>query len=92
MATFVIETYLSRARSAALEDIAARLRAEIVRADADPEATVRVVPRYLRSFYVSADEIAYHIIEIGSAEAAAELSRAAGLAPERIVEAKATAG
>ena len=103
VATFVIETYLSRARSSALDDIAGRLRAAIDGSDGEPRVLARVAaaepagaragpPRYLRSFYVADDEIAYHLIEIDTAEAAAELSRVAGLVPERILEAEAATG
>jgi hypothetical protein len=93
VATFVIETYLSRARAAQLDEMAAGLRAAVGRAGrAGARVEVRPAPQYLRSFYVADDEIAYHIVETGSAEAAAELSRAAGLVPERIVEAEPATG
>jgi hypothetical protein len=91
--TFVIETYLSRARAMLLDEMAASLRAAVARAgQADAEVRALPAPRYLRSFYVADDEIAYHLVEIRSAEAASELSRQAGLVPERIVEAEAATG
>jgi hypothetical protein len=97
VATFVIETYLSRARSSALGEAAARLRKEVERMAIEQTAdgagtSARPAARYLRSFYVADDEVAYYFVETGSAEAAAELSRAAGLVPERIVEAEAASG
>lgn len=92
VATFIIETYLSRARSSALEEMAARLRAAIDRPAGGGGSPVPSAPSYLRSFYVADDEIAYHLVETGTAEAAAELSRAAGLVADRIVEAEAAAG
>ena len=87
MATFVIETYLSRARAAELDDMAARLRQATGGNGRSPAG--RAASRYLRSYFVADDEIAYHLVESGSPEAAAELSRAAGLVPERILEAEA---
>lgn len=108
MATFVIETYLSRARSAALEEMADRLRAAI-RGSAGGAADLATggvaasasalgvapdgrVSRYLRSFYVADDEIAFHLVESGTPESAAELCRAADIVPERIVEAEPALG
>lgn len=92
MATFIIETYLSRARSGTLEAMANRLRAAINRPTGGGVPPDRAASRYLRSFYVADDEIAYHVVESGTAESAAELSRAAGLKPERIVEAQPAPG
>ena len=86
VATFVIETYLSRARAEELDGIADRLRTVIRRRD---QPSLERPPRYLRSYYVAEDEIAYHLVESGSTEAAAELSRAAGIEPERILAAEA---
>ncbi|HUG30118.1 MAG TPA: hypothetical protein VMQ65_06380 [Candidatus Limnocylindria bacterium] len=92
MVTFIIETYLSRARSRALEEMASRLRTAVDQASGGAAAPDGAAPRYLRSFYVTEDEIAYHVVESGTAESAAELSRAAGLVPERIVEAEPAPG
>jgi uncharacterized protein DUF4242 len=82
VATFVIETYLSRARSADLDRAADDLRAAAARARAtDPTV------RHVRSYFVADDEIAYHVVEASSAAAVEELGRAAGLTADRIVEA-----
>jgi hypothetical protein len=82
VATFVIETYLSRTRSADLDRVANELRDAAARARAtDPRI------RHVRSYFVADDEIAYHVVEASSAETVEELSRAAGLTPDRIVEA-----
>ena len=48
--------------------------------------------RYVRSFYVPQDEMAFHVVEAPSIEATVELSRRAGLSPERIVETEGTPG
>ena len=77
----MIETYLSRARSADLDRVTADLRAAIARAhEVDPAV------RHVRSFFVADDEMAYHIIEATSIETVNELARAVGLLPDRIVE------
>ncbi len=87
MATFVIETYLSRARAADLDDAIARLYVAIAAMRAGAGRSPGPMPRHLRSYYVADDEIAYHIVEASSADVVDALSRAAGLTPDRIVEA-----
>jgi hypothetical protein len=82
VATFVIETYLSRARSADLDRQAADLRAAAERVRAvDPSVT------HIRSYFAADDEVAYHIIEAGSQDSVGEMARAAGLVADRIVQA-----
>lgn len=84
VATYMIETYLSRSRAAELEPASSRLRAAVaaVRPSGGPL-------RYVRSFFVPEDEMCFHVVEAPSIEATLELSRRAGISPERIVEAQA---
>ena len=91
MATYVIETYLSRARAAEFEAVTARLRdaiAATVMARSNAEPPVRLI----RSYFVPEDETCFHVLEALSTEAAAEIGRRAGLSPERVLEAEATEG
>ena len=74
MATFVIESYLSRTGTGELDAAAARLRAAI---EEMPESAGRV--RYLRSMFVPDDEMCFHVIEAPSRELAVEAARRAGL-------------
>ena len=87
MATFVIESYMSRTGTGELDAAAARLRAAI--ADM-PETAGRV--RYLRSMFVPDDEICFHVVEAPSQEVAADAARRAGLTPDRVVKAEAATG
>lgn len=87
MATYVIETYLSRTSTGELEATTSRLRAAIVAASTGERPV-----KYVRSFFVPGDEICFHVVEGPSVASIVELSRAAGLSPERIVEAEAAAG
>jgi hypothetical protein len=87
VATFLIETYLSRDRAAEMEAQATRLVhaiAQIVAA-AGPDRSPRL--RHTRSYFVSDDETCFHVIEAPSAEVVAEIARRAGLTPDRVVEA-----
>jgi hypothetical protein len=84
--TFVIETYLSRARATDLGRIVDELVRAIDRLADGPAVQIRPAARHVRSYYVAEDEIAYHLVEVGSTEAAAVLSAAANLVPTRIVE------
>jgi hypothetical protein len=87
VATFVIESYMSRTGTGALDTAAANLRAAIAGL---PLSAGRV--RYLRSMFVPDDEICFHVIEAPSLEVAVEAARLAGLTPERVVKAEAAGG
>lgn len=87
MATFLIETYLARGRPDDLAAATSSLRTVAGNAPPDEQPV-----RYIRSFFVPDDEMAFHVIEAPSLEATAELSRRAGLSPERIVETEGSAG
>ena len=87
VATFLIETYLSRERAGEMEDQAARIVhavAQIVAA-AGPEPGSRL--RHARSYFVSDDETCFHVIEAPSRDAVREVARRAGLTVDRVVEA-----
>jgi hypothetical protein len=82
VATYVVETYLSRARARELRTVTARLRRLI------SAATTAGRPiRHVRSFFVVEDETCFHVLEAPSMEIAADLSRLAGFVPDRIVQA-----
>lgn len=87
MATFVIETYLSRLHAGELDAIAAGIRAVI---DSAPGAPERI--RHVRSFFVPDDESCFHVIEAPTLEAAVEAARRAGLSADRVARAETTAG
>jgi hypothetical protein len=78
--TFLAEVYAPAA--ARIADIATRARS------AAEEASRAGTPvRYLRSIFVPQDEMCFHLLEAGSAEAVREVIGRAGFSPDRIVEA-----
>jgi hypothetical protein len=87
VATFVIETYQSRARPGELELATDRLREAVAAA-----STVERPVHHVRSFFVPEDEMCFHVVEAPSLQTTVDVSRQAGLVPERIVEAEAAAG
>ena len=87
VATYPIETYLSRSRAGELVAATACLRAALAAAPA-----IEGPVRHVRSFFVPEDETCFHVVEARSIETTVEISRRAGLLPERIVEAEAAAG
>lgn len=87
VATYVIETYLSRTRHGELDAATSRLRAAVAAA-----APIEGPVRHVRSFFVPEDEMCVHVVEAPSIETTREISRRAGLAPERIVEAEPASG
>lgn len=82
MRSFLVETYLSRSRSAELSSIANRLR------DAAHEvAADGVAIRYVRSTFVPEDETCFHLFGANSAERVTEAAARAELGDVRVVEA-----
>ena len=87
VATFLIETYLSREHAAMMEAQAARLADAVARivAAAGPDRNLQL--RHVRSYFVADDETCFHVIESPSMDVVTELARQAGLTPDRVVEA-----
>ena len=79
MATFVAETYLSRAAEGEPDATIAR-----VVAAAGELAAAGVTVRFVRSIFIPGDETCLLLIEADSAEQAAALTARAGLDPDRI--------
>lgn len=86
MATFLIETYLSRERAADVEQQAASLEG-VIAAIVAARSGVRPNLRHVRSYFVPDDETCFHVIEAPSADAVREIARRAGLTVDRVVEA-----
>ena len=82
MAEFLVELYVSRSDSAAVQAGAerARLAAEELTREGTPI-------RWLRSIFVPDDETCFFLYESGSAEAVREAARRAALPFERVAEA-----
>lgn len=82
MAEFLIEVYVARADTAAVEQGAerARLAAEELSRESTPV-------RYVRLIFVPEDETCFFLCEAASVEAVRETARRADLRFERIVEA-----
>jgi hypothetical protein len=75
MPTFLVETYAPCG-----SDVSALVADARAAVDGDGV-------RYVRSIFVAEDETCFHVFEAPSAHAIAELSRRAGLADGRVVEA-----
>jgi Protein of unknown function (DUF4242) len=86
VATFLVETYLSRERAAEVEQQAANLE-RVIEAIVATRARARPNLRHVRSYFVPDDETCFHVIEAPSADVAAEVARRAGLIVDRVVEA-----
>ncbi len=82
MPSYLIESYLPRARVDELRDAAehTRLAAEALAAEG------RVV-RYLRSTFLPVDEVCLYLLEAESAAVAGEAMERAGVSFERVIEA-----
>ena len=81
MPSYLLETYMSRARASELADTAARARAA-ARVLAASGRDVRLV----RSTFVPADEVGFLAFEAESAGLVGEVADAAAIVYERIVE------
>ena len=86
MATFLVETYLSRERAAEVEQMAANLE-RVIAEIAAARAEARPHLRRVRSYLLPDDETCFHVIEAPSADVVAEIARRAGLTIDRVVEA-----
>jgi len=82
MKTYLVESYLPRARESELSEATARLAA------AAPASSESLDARYLRSTFVPEDEICFHVFEAISAEAVREAGERASVTFDRIVEAR----
>ena len=80
MPSFLLETYVSRSSADG-----ARWAAREVRSAAEALAREGRSIRYVRTTFLPDDETAFHVLDAGSADAVAELSRRAGLGSARIV-------
>ena len=78
MTQFLVETYAPAA--AAIADIGTRARS----VESAGSRATRV--RYLRSFFVPADEMCFHLFDARSVEALRQAVERVGLSPDRIVE------
>jgi hypothetical protein len=81
MATYAVETYMSRVEGSDLDALASKLR------NADESVFEGRAVRYLGSVYIPVDEICFHLIEGPSAAAVRRACGLAGLVAERVVQA-----
>lgn len=81
MPSYLVEGYLARSRAAELTEAVARVRRAARTLSAEG---MRV--RHVRSTFLPEDELYLHTLEAESAEAAGEVIKRAGIAPERIAE------
>jgi hypothetical protein len=79
MATFVVETYLSRAAHGEPDSTIARVRSAADDASAAGEAV-----RYLRSIFIPDDELCYLLFEAESVEAVTAVTARAGVDADRV--------
>ncbi len=82
MAEFLVELYVARGDSAAVEGGAERARAAAEKLTDEGEAI-----RYVRAIFVPEDETCFFLYEAESADAVREATRLAGLSSVRITEA-----
>jgi hypothetical protein len=82
VAEFLLEQYVSRTDSAAVErgEERARVAAEQLTREGTPV-------RFLRSIFVPEDETGFYLCEAASVDAVRELAKRAALPVERVVEA-----
>jgi hypothetical protein len=82
MQSFLVETYIPRARADAAR-AAGRLARTLARELSREGASIR----YVRTTFLPADETCFHVFVADSEEAVAEVCRRAGLGSPRIVPA-----
>ena len=82
MPSYLLETYVSRADSDELSDLAARASEAALRMEADGRRI-----RLVRSTFLPSDEVGFLIFEAESADAVGEVAGRAAITYERIVEA-----
>jgi hypothetical protein len=82
MPSYLVESYLARARAGELPTTTslARRAAAAMRAEG-------ISVRYLRSTFLAEDEVCLHFFDAPSVEAAGEVSRRAAIEYDRITEA-----
>jgi Protein of unknown function (DUF4242) len=83
MTEYLLEVYAARTDGRAVEDAAGRARAA---ADALAAEGPRV--RYVRAIFVPEDETCFYVYEADSVGTVHEVARRAGLAVDRVVEAR----
>jgi hypothetical protein len=77
---YLVELYLPRCDEAALADAVRRARCA-----SDELMTEGKQVRYVRTIFVPADEICFHLYEAGGAAGVAEAARRAAIVHDRIV-------
>lgn len=85
MAEFLLEVYVARSNTEAVEDGVRRARE-----GADAAAADGSIVHFVRSIFLPADETCFYVYEADSAEAIQEAARRAGLPVERVVETRTT--
>ena len=83
MPEFAVEVYSPKLAADEFEETVARARACAFELAAEGTAV-----RYVRSLLLPGDETCFHVFAAPSVESVAELSRRAGIAYERIVDAR----
>lgn len=82
MPSYLLETYVSRARAGELAEAAGRARDTARRLTAEGRRV-----RFVRSTFVAVDELAFLTFEAESADVVGEVATRAAITFERIVEA-----
>lgn len=82
MPSYLLETYVSRARAGELAEAAGRARDTARRFAAEGRRV-----RFVRSTFVPADEVAFLTFEAESADVVGEVATRAAITFERIIEA-----
>jgi hypothetical protein len=80
MPSYLVETYVPRARADDAHDVARRARAV-----AEAMSREGTAVRYIRTAFVPADETCFHFFEAVSDDAVGEVCKRAGIGSARIV-------